>query len=142
MRAPFRLVDRSITPITWPSLVTGIASARTGTPDVQSGSLSRWMRRSARAVSSTGRSPGLTTVPTTSSGNDVGPVVGRICATATQPGLRTPSGPRSGTHRMRSANDRSARSCQSDTRECSHSRSGPDRLVRFLARSLSVGTLP
>ncbi len=142
MRAPFRLVDRSMTPITRSSLVTGIASARTGTPEVQSGSLSRWMRRSRRAVSSTGRSPGPTTVPTTSSGNDVGPVVGRICATATQPGLTESSGPRCGTHKIRSANDKSARSCQSDTRECSHSRSGPDRLVRFLARSVRVGTLP
>ncbi len=131
-----------MTAIARPFLVTGMASARTGTPDVQSGSLSRWMRRSMRAVSSTGRSPGATWVPTTSSGNEVGPVVGRICATATQPELSAPSGARGGTHKMRSANDRSARSCQSDTRECSHSKSGPDRLVRFLARSVSVGTLP
>ena len=119
-----------------------MASARTGTPEVQSGSLSRWMRRSTRAVSSTGRSPGATWEPTTSSGNEVGPVVGRICATATQPGSRASSGARSGTHKIRSANDRSASSCQSDTRECSHSSSGPDRLVRFLARSVRVGTLP
>ena len=37
-------------------------------------------------------------------------------------------GVRSGTQRIRSAKDRSARSCQSETSECSHSRSGPLRL--------------
>ena len=89
----------------------------------------RQIRRSPRAVSSSGRSPGPVCSPTTSSGKEVGPVVGRICATATQPESSAPSGARIGTHRIRSANDRSARSCQSDTRECSHSRSAADRFV-------------
>ena len=57
--AEFRLVFRSITAITSPARVTGMVSARTGTPVVQSGSLSRQIRRSARAVSSSGRVPRL-----------------------------------------------------------------------------------
>jgi hypothetical protein len=118
-----------MTAITSPFLVTGMASARTGTPLVQSGSLSRQMRRSPRAVSSSDRRPWPIWVPTTSSGKEVGPVVGRICATATQPGPAALAGARIGTHRIRSANDRSASSCQSDTSECSHSMSAADRAV-------------
>ena len=57
MRAELRLVDRSMTAITWPFLVTGMASARTGTPLVQSGSLSRQIRCSVRAVSSSAALP-------------------------------------------------------------------------------------
>ena len=124
MRAEFRLVFRSMTAITRPALVTGIVSARTGTPVVQSGSLSRQIRRSYRAVSSSGLSPAPARVPTTSSWNDVGPVVGRIWASAIQP---LPS--RSGAHRIRSAKDRSASNCQSVTSACSHSRSALVRLV-------------
>ena len=56
---------RSITAITRPARVTGMVSARTGTPVVQSGSLSRQIRRSARAVSSSALSPGSAFVPTT-----------------------------------------------------------------------------
>ena len=61
---------------------------------------------------------------------------------ASHPELTAPSGARSGTHKIRSAKDRSASNCQSETRECSHSRSVPDRFVWFLARSVSVGTFP
>ena len=137
VRAELRLVFRSITAITRPARVTGMVSARTGTPVVQSGSLSRQILRSSRAVSSSVLTPGWASVPTTSSWNEVGPVVGRIWASATQP---LPS--RTAAHRMRSANDKSARSCQSETSACRHSRSALVRLVWRLARSARVGTLP
>jgi len=131
------LVHRSITAITRPARITGMPSVRTGTPFVQSGSLSRQIRCSADTMSSSRLSSDPANVPTTSSGSDVGPVVGRIWATASQP----PSS-RAGAHKIRSAKDRSASSCQSDTSECSHSISASPRLVWLLARSFSVGTAP
>jgi len=78
VRADDRLVERWITPITLPGASgepsgpigtrrTGIVSSRTGTPLDQSGSPSRQIRRSFHAMSSSGRSPLATTVPTTSS---------------------------------------------------------------------------
>ena len=88
-----------------------------------------WPRRAAAGP------PARRTSPTTSSWSDVGPVVGRIWAIASQP---VPS--LAGAHRIRSAKDRSASSCQSDTSECSHSTSASPRLVWLLARSFSVGT--
>src|SRR5262249_730722 len=130
-----RLLHRSMTAITRFARVTGIPSVRTGTPFAQSGSLSRQMRRSSLATSSTSWSCGPAKVPTTSSCSEVGPVVGRIWAMASQP---VPSV--AGAHRTRSAKDRSARSCQSDTSECRYSTSAPSRLVWLLARSFSVGT--
>src|SRR5699024_12824907 len=65
----------------------------------------------------------------------VGPVVGRLCATAAQPSssLRR-------THRTRSANDRSAKSCQSDTSERIHSVSACPRDVGRLTRALRRGS--
>src|SRR5437016_6820849 len=93
------------------------------------------MRCSARAASTRGRSPTAITVPTMSSYSAVGPVVGRIWASATQPG-RVNSGAQS----TRSANDRSASSCQSDTSACSHSTSAPVSGVSLRARSVRVGT--
>src|SRR5580698_1647759 len=131
-----------MTAITRPFLVTGMASVRTGTPLVQSGSLSRQMRRSSRATSSRRWSSTAADVPTTSSWNEVGPVVGRIWASAIQP--FSPIRPMSliRAHKIRSANDRSASSCQSETSECSHSTSASSRLVWLLARSFKVGTQP
>src|SRR5690242_8004477 len=124
-----------MTAITRFARVTGIPSVRTGTPFAQSGSLSRQMRRSSLATSSTRWSTGPAKVPTTSSCSEVGPVVGRIWAMASQP---VPS--LAGAHKIRSAKDRSARSCQSDTSECRYSTSASPRLVWLLARSFSVGT--
>src|SRR5215469_4721817 len=74
-------------------------------------------------------------MPTTSSSNAVGPVVGRIWARATHP---EPS--RNGAHSVRSANDRSASSCQSDTSACSQSMSRAVSGVYRRARSVSVAT--
>ena len=56
-----------MTAITRFARVTGIPSVRTGTPFAQSGSLSRQMRRSSLATSSTRWSTGPAKVPTTSS---------------------------------------------------------------------------
>ena len=113
-----------MTAITRFARVTGIPSVRTGTPFAQSGSLSRQMRRSSLATSSTRWSTGPAKVPTTSSWSEVGPVVGRIWAMASQP---VPS--LAGAHKIRSAKDRSASSCQSDTSECRYSTSASPRLV-------------
>ena len=74
--------------------------------------------------------------PTTSSGNTVGPVVGRTCATAIKP-----DPPRPGTHRTRSEKDKSARICHSPNRVCRPSRSVSVRSVRDRTTSLSVGTV-
>ena len=126
---------RSITAMTMPSLVTGIDSRRTGTPRVHSGSPSRQIRRSRRAESRNGRAPVDAKEPTTSSWNVVGPVVGRIWASTTQPEESC-----SGAHRTRSAKDRSASSCQSETSACSHWMSAVVSAVCRRARSLSVGT--
>ncbi len=137
MRAELRLVLRSMTAMTWPSRVTGIDSRRTGTPRVHSGSPSRQIRRSRWADSRKGRAPVGANVPTASSWNVVGPVVGRIWASTTQPEESC-----SGAHSTRSAKDRSASSCQSDTRACSQSMSADVSAVWRRARSFSVGTLP
>ena len=56
-----------MTAITRFARVTGIPSVRTGTPFAQSGSLSRQMRRSSLATSSTRWSSGPAKVATTSS---------------------------------------------------------------------------
>src|SRR5215467_16076741 len=74
-------------------------------------------------------------MPTMSSSNAVGPVVGRIWASATHP---EPS--RNGAHSVRSANDRSASNCQSDTSACSQSMSRAVSGVYRRARSVSVAT--
>src|SRR5450755_4238031 len=133
VRAELRLVDRWITAMTRSSLTTGMVSCRTGTPRLHSGSPSRQIRRSCRAASRNGRSPGGCTEPTMSSGKAVGPVVGRIWASAIQPW----SG--SCAQRIRSAKERSASSCQSDTSACSHWTSRAASLARR-ARAVSVGT--
>src|SRR5215510_15067460 len=71
--------------MTVPPRTTGIDSRRTGTPPVHSGSPSRQILFSWYAASTKGRSPAPARVPTTSSRKVVGPVVGRIWASATHP---------------------------------------------------------
>ena len=130
------MVERSITAIARPFRQTGMVSCLTGTPRRHSGSPSRQIRPSATAVASSGCSRPARTVPTMSFGSAVGPVVGRTWASAIH---ESSSG--SGAHSVRSANDRSASSSQSDTSECSHSRSAGPICARR-ARSFRVGTLP
>ena len=134
VRAELRLVDRSMTAMTRPLLTTGMVSCRTGTPRLHSGSPSRQIRQSRRAASRNGRSLDGRTEPTMSSGKAVGPVVGRIWAST----IQLSSGSRA--QSTRSAKDRSASSCQSETSACSQSTSGADSRARR-ARALRVGII-
>ena len=126
---------RAITAITRPACRTGIVSTRTGTSSRHSGSPSRTSRPWAYAVSSIGRRPSGTNVPTMSSTYAVGPVVGRICAAAQNP---LPS--RSGSHSTRSAKDRSAMICQSAMSSWSHATSAGSRSVWLRTSSARDGT--
>src|SRR4051794_13850923 len=124
-----------MTPRTRPSRRTGIDSTRTGTSSRHSGSPSRTIRPSSSAASSRGRRPRGTRWPTMSSWYEVGPVLGRIWATET---YRVPS--RVGTHRTRSANERSDSSCHSETSRCSHSRSESSSAVCWRTSLFMEGT--
>src|ERR1700728_3995869 len=117
--------------------MTGMVSWRTGTPVVHSGSPSRQILRSCMATSRNGLAPAGRTAPTMSSGIAVGAVTGRIWPRATQP---EPSC--SFAHSTRSAKDRSASSCQSDSSMCSQSTSASASPAWRRARSVRVGMPP